>query len=140
MLLGRFSIVLGFVIVGCSSVVPRQATVVNYEPTTTLLSGVLVLEMKYGPPNFGEDPATDAQVQVPVLRLDVPIDIIGNPASELNSDTLREVKEIQLVLRMPLSELRRFVGHSVTATGTLSRAITGHHYTAALLAVESIRR
>jgi hypothetical protein len=35
---------------------------VTYEPSNVQLSGTIVYEQFYGPPNFGEDPKTDAKV------------------------------------------------------------------------------
>ena len=41
----------------------------SYEPEVVELDGQLVVQSKYGPPNFGEQPKTDQKVQVPVLLL-----------------------------------------------------------------------
>src|SRR5258705_13691232 len=38
----------------------------------TELKGVLAVEMHYGPPNYGEDTATDARYHIWVLRTDMP--------------------------------------------------------------------
>ncbi|HET9525573.1 MAG TPA: hypothetical protein VFO99_05370 [Pyrinomonadaceae bacterium] len=39
-----------------------------YEPATVELEGRLVIQLKYGPPNFGEQPKTDKKLRVPVRR------------------------------------------------------------------------
>ncbi len=41
----------------------------SYEPAVIQLEGQLTMELKYGPPNYGEQPKTDAKVRVPVLML-----------------------------------------------------------------------
>jgi len=67
-----------------------------------------------------------------------PVDVCGDSTSELNRDSFRGVKEIQVVFHDTLDG-QGFVGHEVVATGSLFERQTMHHYTDVLLWLASIR-
>src|SRR5260370_35171792 len=52
---------------------------VSYGPTVVQLKGRLVVERRYGPPGFGENPKTDAKMRVLILVLFKPAGVPGNP-------------------------------------------------------------
>lgn len=117
---------------------PEDARWLAYEPTVVTLSGVLAVQLEFGPPNYGEDPATDAKLEVPILALKVPISVRGNPDDQLNNATVTDVRKVQLIFLSGADGYTGMVGKSVTVTGTLSEAMTGHHYTPVVLTVKTI--
>jgi hypothetical protein len=59
----------------------------RYEPAVVKLSGILVMDAYYGPPNYGEEPETDPIEQNWTLKLDQPVDVLADPklSAELGS-------------------------------------------------------
>lgn len=109
----------------------------RYEPVVVELTGTLVVAMEYGPPGYGENPAKDQRVQVLMIKLDRPVDVCGDPESETNQSAFRDVRRIQLITDD--KDYRPWIGRRVVIRGTLSEAITGHHYTDVLLTVRELR-
>ncbi len=110
-----------------------------YEPAVVTLSGTLTVAMKYGTPNYGENPATDQKLQIPILRLDHPASVLGDSTSETNRESFSNVKEIQLLFNQAGAH-RQLINRHVVVTGTLSRAMSGRHFTDVVLSVRAIRR
>jgi len=115
-----------------------QHRTLAYEPATVELRGTLALEQKYGPPNYGENPESDEKVRVPILVLSEPVDVQGDPRSDLNGEAVRDVRKVQLVFKS--RSYQRLVDKNVVATGTLFHAHTGHHYPDVLMNVSTIAR
>ena len=111
----------------------------SYEPTVVELEGKLTVEMKYGPPNYGENPKTDERVRVPLLLLSQAVNVRGDPKSDLNAESVKGVTRIQLVFKGGTT-YRQFTGKKVVVKGTLFRGHTGHHYTDVLMTVLEIRK
>jgi hypothetical protein len=120
---------------------PKDQRWLSYEPAMVQLQGTLRLALKYGPPNFGENPETDEKVQVPILELTEPVNVRADPSSNLNHQSAHGVTKIQLVFSLEgkpaYSDL---VNQNVVLTGTLYHAHTANHYTPVLMRVETIRR
>lgn len=111
---------------------------IGYEPERVELRGHLVFQEEFGPPNFGETPEIDQKLLVPVLELAHPISIRGNENDELNSETLLDVRRVQL--NFGESEIyRELVGVEVVVNGTISRAVSGHHFTEVVMQVMDLR-
>ncbi|HBF35993.1 MAG TPA: hypothetical protein DDW50_01580 [Firmicutes bacterium] len=110
----------------------------EYEPKEVLLSGRLELAKAYGPPNYGADPAHDQKVSYYVLKLDSPINVKGNPADELNSETVTNVRELQIVYDQ-LDQISKWKNQKVTIKGTLFKGFNARHYTDVLITVKEIR-
>lgn len=108
----------------------------RYEPAEVELTGTLALVGRFGPPNFGETPAVDERISVPVLILTAPVSICADSTSDTNNEALPVVDSVQLVRD---DALLRLVGRSIVVRGRLSRAVTGRHYFPALLTVTSVR-
>jgi len=70
----------GLILVAASTAAAQDHNRLSYEPAVVELKGKLIVERKYGPPNFGENPRTDAKVRVPVLLLIKPVRVRGKPA------------------------------------------------------------
>lgn len=110
----------------------------SYEPAVVELEGKLIVEWKYGPPNYGEQPKTDATERVPVLVLVKPVSVRGNPQDALNKESVEGVRRIQLNLFNLETPYKQFIGKRVLVKGTLFHAMTGHHYTKVVMNVRSI--
>ena len=130
---------------GCAGPAQGQRFL-SYEPEVVELDGQLVVQSKYGPPNFGEQPKTDQKVRVPVLLLSQRVVVTGDqedgrtyqPASK--AQTASNVSQIQLAFATGETSHKKLIGKPVVVTGTLFRAHTGHHYTDVVLNVQSIER
>lgn len=109
-----------------------------YEPCVVQLTGKLTKRMKYGQPNYGENPKTDARVKIYVLLLEKPVNVKGDPSNDLDSDTFKDIKAIQLAFDPSKIKLSGYVGKQVTVKGTLFEAETGHHYTKVLMMVHQL--
>src|SRR3989338_2775801 len=48
------------------------------------LTGRVVSQEQYGPPNYGENPETDAKVRILVLRLSAPIELRADTGNTAN--------------------------------------------------------
>jgi hypothetical protein len=127
---------LAFTGFGCAAVSPRPA-VLHYEPADVQLSGVVKLELKYGAPNYGENPESDSRDLIALLELDAPVSVARNVDDELNGDSFEDIREIQLVF-LDRSEFCRYSGMHVIVRGNLFEGITAHHYTHVLVIVRRI--
>jgi hypothetical protein len=112
-----------------------------FEPQVVTLQGKLSAHQFYGPPGYGEEPATDSRERGYVLDLVSPICVKGNPGSDLNAETVRKVRHVQVGpgRGKTWKDLESQVGKLVLMRGTLSSAITGHHHTPVLMDVTEIR-
>lgn len=111
----------------------------HYEPEVVTLRGRLIETMEYGPPNYGENPESDSIEHPIILVLPRPVRVQGDPASELNTETVTGITRIQLVL--PGNVGVDFPPHyegEVEVTGTLFGSHTGHHHTKVLMSVEKL--
>lgn len=110
---------------------------VDYEPAVVELKGKLVVKTYFGPPNYGENPKTDSREKGWIVSLDKPINVRGKtgPDADYESDSVENVRELQLVLLVPHKGLK---GRKVIVKGTLFHAHTGHHHTDVLMQVQSI--
>jgi hypothetical protein len=111
----------------------------SYQPAVVELKGTLRVRLYNGPPNYGENPDTDAKEALPVLILSKPVSVRGNPdpKAEFDRQSVKHIRKIQLVLTMPHKE---FIGKTVLVKGTLFHAFTAHHHTDALMDVRSIKK
>ena len=127
-----------FLLGGLEVTAQQKSRWLSYEPATVELKGRLTFEWKYGPPNYGENPTTDAKVKVPVLVLVTPINVRGTPGDAQNAASVRGVRRIQLILSNVKTPYKEFTGKMVVVKGTLFHAFSGHHYTKVVMDVSSI--
>jgi len=110
------------------------------EPNLVQLQGKILKVMKYGPPNYGENPESDAHYEIPIILLSKPIRVKGDPGSVVNREDLVNVSFVQLVFQStPAVAYWHYANQDVVVTGTLFRAETGHHHTTLLMTVKTIR-
>ncbi len=114
----------------------EQKEWLEYWPAVVEIKGELSIETFFGPPNFGEEPETDAKESHWILTLNEPINVRPPKDADPHADpAIENVKKLQLVLPESASEL---IGRQVIVKGTLFHAHTGHHHTDVLLEVETI--
>ncbi len=133
----------------------RAAQQVGYKPAIAHLSGIIVVQQFYGPPNFGENPKTDAKENVLEIKLDAPINVIAHPDmkshlhaphnsrayidSFIDADSYYNVRRMELVdLNYPAEHLDNFVGEHVAITGRLYERQDGMQFTNVLVIVDHI--
>lgn len=114
----------------------------EYEPSQSTVTGVIEEATKYGPPNYGENPETDQKLTYYYLRLDDPINVKGNPNSDLDRETFTNVKLIQIILLPGEGKkhlnLRMYLKKRVKVWGRLFQAEAGRHFTDVLMEVEKV--
>ncbi len=110
----------------------------SYEPATVELQGRLIVQWKYGPPNFGEQPKTDQRVKVPILVLTKPVNVRGTPGDAHNAISVEGAKRIQLTFANVGTDYKGLIGKDVVVRGTLFHAFSGHHYTDVVMDASSI--
>lgn len=110
-----------------------------FEPNVSMIEGTLITRMYYGPPNYGENPDTDAQQYPFILKLDEPIDVIALEDDIHNSDRF-QVTEIQVVPnnKEETELVKQYINKRITIQGTLFEAIFGGHHTDVLIKVDKI--
>lgn len=112
---------------------------VSYEPALVELEGKLTVALKYGPPNYGERPKTDAKVRVPVLVLIKPVNVRGTPGEAFSAKSVKGVRRIQLIFNTE-TPYKQLIGRKVLVKGTLFHAFSGHHYTDVVMDVRSVNQ
>ena len=113
------------------AIAAHAAPCFKYDTETVVLKGRVKVETFYGPPNYGESPATDSREQQAVLYLNLHL------CTQESDDDPAETHQRRVTL-VPLGglSLKPFVGKEVSVKGKLFHATTGHHHTPVLIAVE----
>ena len=123
-------------VIAVSAIPAGYAKEVRYEPVEVRLRGAIHQEAHFGPPNFGENPDTDSKISIYVLTLPSPVDVKGDPTSELDSETVLNVREIQLIQNVS-SQGQIVATECADVTGKLFHAHSAHHYKDVLLDVDT---
>lgn len=108
------------------------------QPASVELEGRLIIQTKYGPPNFGENPKTDKRVKVPIVVLTKHINVRGTPGAAHNAVSVEGARRIQLLFTDPSMDYKALVGKHIKVKGSLFHAETGGHYTDVVMSVQSI--
>jgi hypothetical protein len=109
----------------------------HYEPAVVRLSGLLVTDYVYGPPGFGEEPEADYIARVWILKLFTPVDVIGTPGDDFNSESVNDVGRVGLI-DGPEVKLNPFLGQRVVLEGTLFHRMTHHQHEEVMLTVHKV--
>jgi len=111
----------------------------QFEPAMVELNGTLKEIVFPGPPNYENIMTGDTPEHCLVLNLQEPICVLGDPSSDVNSENVRDVKQVQFALVDYNKPTQNMIGKHITAKGTLYGAHTGHHRTPVLLEVKDIK-
>jgi hypothetical protein len=131
--------VFGLLLVSASKTAAQDKLWLSYEPAVVALEGRLTVVWKCGPPNYGENPNTDAKVRVLILVLSRPANVRGNRQDALNTESVEGIKRIQLNPFNLNTPYKQFIGTKVLVNGTLFHAHTGHHYTKVVMDIHSLK-
>jgi hypothetical protein len=113
-------------------------------PKEVTLTGELIKRTYWGPPNWGEQPATDSLEDAWILVLDAPACVLADHANQTNDQPEYNVIVMQLVVtelgpgNEYLKQVANLVSRRVTVAGALWHAVTGHNRTPVQLMVASI--
>jgi|SRR5437667_12851820 len=110
-----------------------------YEPEVVVLTGTLTEERRFGAPDYGENPSTDRKLIIPILQLGDDVNVCGQAKSELNADTIRGVRQIQLIFAGERPTYQRLLHEEVRVTGTLEEAVLGSDFTDVVMTVKAIK-
>lgn len=126
-----------FVTLFVTSLAAVAAPCLRYDVDMIKLTGKVTLKTFYGPPNYGESPATDARETQAILFLEKPICVHANPVDYYDAETNQS--EVTLVPPSGVS-LKDYASKHVTLQGTLFHSHTGHHHTPVLMQIARIER
>jgi hypothetical protein len=115
-------------LISCTAVSVSACEKYGFPGTT--LAGTVGVETFYGPPGYGESPATDSTERQAILHLEKPLCTLAS------DDEPAEQNQVKVTL-VPMGNLslREFVGKTVTVRGSLFHALTGHHHTKVLIEI-----
>jgi len=105
-------------------------TCARYGEEGVVLKGRVVLRTFYGPPNYGENPKTDAREKQALLKLDQPLCTVES--ADVEEQAEHDQREVTLVPFGKLS-LAPYAGKHVSVQGSLFHSSTGHHHTPILI-------
>ena len=104
----------------------RGADCLRFEPAEVTLVGSLITRTYAGPPNYESIERGDRPERPFIVVLDQPICVDGDPTSDINTESVANVTEVQVGAE---EELDAMVGRHIKVLGTLFAAHTGHHNT-----------
>ncbi|PYO36870.1 MAG: hypothetical protein DMD71_03310 [Gemmatimonadetes bacterium] len=110
----------------------------RYAPAIVELTGRLKVEDHLGAPGYGETPARDEKLRLPILILASPVTVQQDTARDKNNITTAGVSEIQLNMAAPEEQYLQLVGRVVVAKGLLFHAFTAHHYRDIVMVVRKL--
>ncbi|MBI5409102.1 MAG: DUF4431 domain-containing protein [Nitrospirae bacterium] len=116
----------------------RSEECLSYEPAKITLNGVIESKIFPGPPEFESIEKGDRPEIHWILKLSKPVCVSGDPKNEINTETERDIKEIQLIIQEDDGRYMHLLSRRVVVTGTLFHAHTGHHRTVVLMEVISM--
>jgi uncharacterized protein DUF4431 len=110
----------------------------QYEPAVSTLHGTLTSKVYFGPPGYGEDTLADEKERTYVLVLDKGI-AIQQPKKDLSDGYNAAIGNVTHIQLLNQESLDKYLNKTVSVTGTLFGAQTGHHHTDVLLDLKSIK-
>ena len=122
---------MSFAVIMLALLAGQCAPCVHYTPHVVDLRGRLIATVRYGPPNYGENPNSDERVRVWLLRLSKPLDM----CSDQNGDRISGVREVQVFFQHDASKFR---GKLVRVRGSLEEATLGPEFTKVVMYARSI--
>lgn len=117
-----------------------SATCFPLEPEKVSLTGVITRQTFPGPPNYESIAAGDRPETYWILNPATPVCV---QAVQSENKPVTRVSALQLVFvvqQHPYEQFRDVLNQSVTVTGSLFEAHTGHHHTKILLDVQDMQR
>jgi hypothetical protein len=114
------------------------------EPSSSItLEGTLLVGDFYGPPGYGENPGEDRSEHSLFLQLPASPAMQLGESKSLDSFGPEAARTyfVQVVIDGPeQSEVEKAIGHKVEVVGVPFAPVTGHHRTALLIDVQSLKQ
>ena len=110
---------------------PVFADCLKYEPSKVTLTGIIHKRIDPGPPGYGENPKTDSKEEHLYLHLDHAVCVEADLSGENEAVAKTKMMEMVYFVKQPFQH--GWLNQHVSVTGTLFHAITGHHWTPALI-------
>jgi len=142
--IAAFAILLSHPLRAADQRCPAEPPVFRYDIRSTV-HGKPFPRTVFGPPGYGENPATDPKITIIVLKLDCPITVKPDAAARFpetsNLSELHDIGEIQLFFsnREQREAAMRHIGEPLLLGGKLEEAVAGGEYTRITMDVEEIR-
>jgi hypothetical protein len=127
----------GFLALTIAAEVYAAQPCLKYEPEVVELKGKVKRVVFPGRPNYESVKAGDEPEPYYVLFLPKGVCVQGNPKDDINSETEKDIKSMQLMIT-DYKKYRPLLGKNVAVKGKLMHSHTGHHHTKVLLQVESM--
>lgn len=133
----RFVTTIAALFLACA---PVSADCLKYETEGTTLTGAVKRITFPGPPNFESVKRGDAAEVTYILHLAAPICVDADGENDFD-EAEKDVTDVQLALTLEqFPAVRRALkAGTLTVTGSLFHSHTGHHHTAVLMQVDSIK-
>jgi hypothetical protein len=114
-----------------------SAEPVDYGPKKTTLIGRLIIETRLGPPNYGEDPSTDKEVKIYILRLSTPITARQFEGKQGNA-SVQKVELFFFTRQGPFGwdAAHRAIGKCLSVVGEVEPPQVGTEFTALIVNVD----
>ncbi len=122
----------------CSADNGSQVQALCFSPCTVQVSGTLLEEHRFGPPNFGETPTKDEDVRIFVLQLDRAYSLLRDESLLETGGGNKSIDRIQLVGLSYQAKMHGLVSTRVTVRGKLEPAVAPLHFLPFVLEVEAI--
>ncbi len=114
--------------------------IVYFEPENSILSGTVIILTFPGQPNYQDMKDGDAEETGAYLVLDEPVDVKLHTDKKIaNDEPENNIKMIQLAVQNDEDWKKLENGAHVKISGSLFRAIWGHHHTTVLLNAKKIK-
>ena len=110
----------------------------SYEPSVSVITGIIKVKTFFGPPGYGESPETDAKEKVFILELTNLINLVEDKDDNTFNLAQSNISEVQLTSTSDIT-FTDYIGKNVRLTGGFFAAHTGHHFTDVLMDVAQIK-
>ena len=109
------------------------------EPVLARVVGRIVIDTKYGPPNYGESPKTDRRLRIVFIDLRRPVSVCASKSSSDDGVPHRAIVRIQLSFTNfhPMRSLK--TGDYVAASGTVFVGFSGYHFADVVMTLTSLK-
>jgi len=124
--------ILSISILFLASIAYAEPDCLRYNQDGIILTGRMVLQTFFGPPNYGENPETDSKETQALLKLDKPICVSKDRKNYEEAESSQT--EVTLV---PIGKINfnQYAEKHIRVSGSLFHSFTGHHHTSVLISV-----
>jgi hypothetical protein len=114
------------------ALVTLQSPCLHYTPQVVDLQGTLVASVRYGPPNYGENPTSDKRIQIWLLKFSQPVRM----CTDSTGAAVDSVRQMEIFFKQSPA---RYRGKLVQVRGTIEQATLGPQFTPIVLYAQQVR-